>query len=356
MRDPFTWSLPLPRIFGISVRVHLLFFVFALVMWLRMLAKDQPDGSGAAMLALLVLIFLSVLLHELGHCYAARLVDGDAREILLWPLGGLAFCDVPHTPRANFITAAGGPAVNLLLTVVCALVLVYAGFWPSLDPRFEQAWWTRLSSFDGVEYGSKFSHAATLGHLLDDWQVLVAQLFWVNWFSLLVNVLLIGFPLDGGRMFQALLWPRLGYRQSMVYAIVAGFVVMVIVGVFALVQNEVLILCLALFIYTACKWQWVVLETGGEESVFGYDFSQGYTSLEKDQPPPPPRRRRPNVLQRWWQRRTARKLLREQERQLAEEKRMDELLEKIQRQGKGALTDEEHRFLKRVADKYRNRN
>ena len=46
---------------------------------------------------------------------------------------------------------------------------------------------------------------------------------------------------------------------------------------------------------------------------------------------------------------------REQQTQLQEEQRMDELLEKIQREGKHALTDEEQRFLKRVADKYRNR-
>jgi Zn-dependent protease len=355
MRDPFSWSVPLGRIFGITVRVHVLFIVFALVMWLRMLGKDRPDGAATAILVLLVLIFLSVLLHELGHCYAARLVDGDAREILLWPLGGLAYCEVPHTPRANFITAAGGPAVNLLLCVVCGLVLAYAGFWPSFDPRFEQAWTTDLTSWrDGKLYGSDYSLLASTH--LQEWQVLVARFFWVNWFSLLVNVLLIGFPLDGGRMFQALLWPRFGYRQSMFYAIIAGFLVMMVVGIFALVQNEVLILCLALFIYKSCQHQWIVLETGGEEGLFGYDFSQGYTSLEKDQPAPTPRRRRPNFFQRWWQRRTARKLQREQERQLAEEQRMDELLDKIQRQGKAALTDEEHRFLKRVADRYRNRN
>jgi Zn-dependent protease len=353
MRDPFSWSLPLGRLFGITIRVHILFLVFALVMWLRMTGKDLPAGSGMAMLVLLTLTFVAVLLHELGHCYAARLVDGDAREVLLWPLGGLAFCEVPNTPRANFVTAAGGPAVNLLLCAGSGAALAAGGFWPNFSPLFDQVWVTRLVSWqDGLVYGSQFSG---LSHRLEAWQVLAAQFFWVNWFLFLLNTLLIGFPLDGGRMFQALLWPRLGYRQSMLYAITAGFVVMIIVGIFSLWQNEVLILCLALFIYTACKHQWIVLETGGEDSLFGYDFSQGYTSLEKDQPAPP-RRRRPNVFQRWWQRRAARKLQREQERQQAEEQRMDELLDKIQREGKGALTDEEHRFLKRVADKYRNRH
>jgi len=184
--------------------------------------------------------------------------------------------------------------------------------------------------------------------------LLLARLFWVNWVLLLINVLLIGFPLDGGRMFQCLLWPRFGYRQATLAAVFAGFVVMFVLFIYALADNEVFALCLALFIFMACRQQWIILETGGEDSVFGYDFSQGYTSLERDQPPRP-RKKRQSFLQRWLQRRAARRLQRELETREAEERRMDELLEKIQREGKQALTDEEHRFLKRVADKYRNR-
>ena len=48
-----------------------------------------------------------VLLHEFGHCAGARAVDGDAHQILMWPLGGLAAIEVPHTPRANFMPRAG---------------------------------------------------------------------------------------------------------------------------------------------------------------------------------------------------------------------------------------------------------
>jgi hypothetical protein len=185
--------------------------------------------------------------------------------------------------------------------------------------------------------------------------MLVARFFWINWVLFLINVCIVGFPLDGGQMAQALLWPRLGYKQAMLTAIFLGFLFMLLIGGYSLVEKDPLIFCLALFIYVSCKQQWIILENGGEESLFGYDFSQGYTSLERDQPRPP-RRRRPNFFRRWLQRRAAEKLLREQDRQLAEEQRMDELLEKIQREGKQALTDEENRFLKRVSDKYRHRH
>jgi hypothetical protein len=187
--------------------------------------------------------------------------------------------------------------------------------------------------------------------------IVLARLFWVNWVLALINVVLIGFPLDGGRMFQALLWRYVGYRQATLAAIFAGFLVMFVVGLAAIIFNELLALCLAVFIYIACRQEWIALESGGEEGPFGYDFSQGYTSLERDQVTAVPHqpRRKQNWWQRWRQKHNAKKMQREQEQREAEERRMDELLAKVQREGMGALTDEEKRFLKRVSDRYRNR-
>jgi Zn-dependent protease len=288
-------------------------------------------------------------------------VGGEASEVLLWPLGGLATVEVPSTPKANFLTAFGGPAVNLGLCLLATGVMVSCSLRPNLDPRPEQAWWTVVTHFgEGKVMGSRFATDPQLHvqELLPYWQFLLVQFFWVNWFLFLLNVLLVGFPLDGGRMLQAALWPRLGYRESMQIAIFVGFVVMFLVGVFALVKNELLWLCLAMYIYFACKFEWLKLDHAAEDSLFGYDFSQGYTSLEHSgerEQAERPRRRKQSFWQRFWQRRAARRMQREQQTQLQEEQRMDQLLEKIQREGKHALTDEEQRFLKRVADKYRNR-
>jgi stage IV sporulation protein FB len=355
MRDPFTWSIPLVRLFGVTVRLHVLFIVFVIVMWLQKLS--QEEGESTWMLVLMGLFFVSVLLHEFGHCFAARAVDGEASEVLIWPLGGLARCDLPHSAKAHFVTAAGGPAVNLLLCALAGAVLYGCKFYPSFNPLPDQCWYTLLVNMEtGKTWGSRWA-----GQLATETLplplYLTAQFFWVNWFSFLVNVLLVGFPLDGGRLLQSALWPRLGYRTAMRAAIVAGYVVMFVVGIYALVSKELLVLCLAGFIYFACTLEWRQLEMGGEESLFGYDFSQGYTSLERDQPAPPPRRkRRQNFLKRWLQRRAQDKLKRQQQQQEADERRMDALLEKIARQGKQALTDEEQRFLKRVSDRYRNRH
>src|SRR5207248_9951886 len=97
MNDPIPWSFPLPgRPFGITVKVHLLFPIVAVGLIVRT-AFQQGAVPGVWQDAtwVMIVLLLSVLLHEFGHCAGARLVYGDAAEILIWPLGGLASIDVP---------------------------------------------------------------------------------------------------------------------------------------------------------------------------------------------------------------------------------------------------------------------
>jgi len=157
-------------------------------------------------------------------------------------------------------------------------------------------------------------------------------------------------------MLQAALWPSLGYRQSMLTAVFVGFAVVFIVRLYSIIVSSGLALCLALFIYASCQRQWVMLETGDGEGVFGYDFSQGYTSLERDhaQAAPAPVKPKQSWFRRWLTKRAQKRLQREIEQREAEEKRMDELLQKLHKEGRQALTDEEQRFMKRVSDRYRN--
>jgi Zn-dependent protease len=354
MRDPFSWSFPLGRLFGIQIKVHILFPIIALGLILRATTYTPPlyyANIWVDVCVLMAILAVSVLLHEFGHCFAARAVNGEATEVLLWPLGGLASVELPQQPRAHFLTAAAGPATNLLIALACAVLLGFAvnpatqpPWYPLWKPwRVDDAGAVALTAWSGASY-------ATAG-----WPALLARVFWVNWVLFLLN-LLPGFPLDGGRMLQAALWPRCGYRPATLYAIVAGFVCVLVVGLVAIIFNEVLAGFLAVFIYFACRNQWIILETGGEDALFGYDFSQGYTSLERDMPAAPARPKRQSWWQRWRQKRLAQKLQREEETRVYEEGRMDALLEKVAREGMGALTDEERRFLKRVSDRYRNRH
>jgi len=366
MRDPLSWSIPLGRLFGINIRVHLLFPLVALGLILRATTTPKngpalPEGAWIDATLIMGFLFFSVLLHEFGHCFGARAVNGDASDVLLWPLGGLAYCDVPHNPRANFICTAAGPAVNLVLCLICGLLLFFfhtngAHEWQALQPV-----WNPLAGYPGRVDASTFDMTAWSGATVQvgvySWQALLSRFFWVNWVNFLFNMVLIGYPMDGGRLFQAILWSYVGYRKATLAAVFAGFVTMCVVALWAIIANELLPFLLAVFIYQSCQHQWMLLESGGEESVFGYDFSQGYTSLEreKDDPPSVPQRKL-SWWQRWLQRRAARKIQRELDDREADERRFDQLLEKISSQGMPSLTDEEKRFMKQFSDRYHNRN
>ena len=59
-------------------------------------------------------LFLIVLLHEFGHALACRSVGGTANQIVLWPLGGVAYVDPPPRPGAELWSIAAGPLVNVV--------------------------------------------------------------------------------------------------------------------------------------------------------------------------------------------------------------------------------------------------
>ena len=156
-RDPITWSFPLPwRPLGVTIRVHVLFPVVIVGIVLGVLTGKQfASGLGAQACIVLALLFVCVLLHELGHVIAARRLDGDANEILLWPLGGLTFVEVPRSARAYCWAALAGPAVNLFLAAAAAGALVALGFVPPLNPLISPLNPHLYSWKDGINYASR---------------------------------------------------------------------------------------------------------------------------------------------------------------------------------------------------------
>ena len=99
--NPINWSFRAGRLWGIDVRVHVTFVICAIVLlWMEL---PKPGSGEAVSLRRAVvdafgtygMLFAVVLLHEFGHCFGARHVGGDADEILLWPLGGLASVNPP---------------------------------------------------------------------------------------------------------------------------------------------------------------------------------------------------------------------------------------------------------------------
>ena len=92
-------SIRLGRFFDITIRVHVLFFL--LIGYWLLTGRDWRVE-----LAFCAMLFGTVLVHEFGHCFGARSVGGYAHDILMWPLGGLAYAHAPMRPwpQVYFIT------------------------------------------------------------------------------------------------------------------------------------------------------------------------------------------------------------------------------------------------------------
>lgn len=403
MRDPMSWSVRVFTAFGIPVRVHIFFFVITIGLFLRQIGmKDNPVGWVDILLYTVVLLFLIVLLHEFGHCYGARRVGGEAKEVLLWPLGGLASVDVPHTPRANFVATAAGPLVNVLICLACAGGLALAGFLPNLNPlaALTSPYVSEMHNvLDGRDYTSvyglkmykpgttepvatpvenyekalkelgvtsqrvtwppdqtaQWAASLTTGGaaeraLAPTWAVWLNRTFGLSWLLFLFN-LIPAYPLDGGRLLQCLIWARADHRRGVTVAAYSGFAVAVVFLIVSIAVNEALFMGLALFMLYESSMALHRLEA--EDGPFGYDFSGGYTTLEKDEEPSTPVKK-PGWFARWRAARLARRLQREAEERAREEERVDQLLDKIARYGKDSLTEEERRFLERVSARKRN--
>jgi len=383
MRDPMSWSIPVFRAFGIQVKVHLLFFIFTIGMFLRQVGmKGNPIWWVDVFLFTVVALFLSVLLHEFGHCFGARHVGGDAKEVLIWPLGGLAYVDVPHNARAHFITVVAGPGVNVAICLVCAIAMAATGYLPSLNP-LKNPYIAEVYNYQ--EKRHETSRYGTPAGAVEAWArslpaemqrsltperieeivrqsgietreapigiVWAYRIFFLNWVLLLFN-LIPAYPLDGGRMLQSVIWSRRDYRKGVVVAAYTGFGVAVLFLVVSIAVNEALFMGLSLFMLYESSMALYRLEME-DTGPFGYDFSAGYTSLEKDEEPPP-RPKRAGWFKRWRQARLARRMQRENEERARDEERMDQLLDKIARTGKESLTEEERRFLERMSARRRN--
>jgi Zn-dependent protease len=74
-------------------------------------------------------LFLIVLLHEFGHALACRQVGGTADQIMLWPLGGVAYVNPPPRPGATLWSIAAGPLVNVVLLPILFVIGTLSRSW-----------------------------------------------------------------------------------------------------------------------------------------------------------------------------------------------------------------------------------
>ena len=86
-----TWSIPAGQIFGVNLRIHFSFVLLLLYLWT--IDPQTTANGGARGLAMVGLLFVSVVLHELGHLGMAARSGTKVRAIVLFPIGGLTVSD-----------------------------------------------------------------------------------------------------------------------------------------------------------------------------------------------------------------------------------------------------------------------
>jgi Zn-dependent protease/predicted transcriptional regulator len=205
-----SWSIPAGRIFGIEFRIHLTFLFLLAFVWMTDSASHgQADAVRG--LALVCIILVCVLLHELAHAAVARRAGVPIKSIILLPIGGITMVDDSRTLAENTAVrwkrevriALAGPLMNIFLAVLTAVVLAV------VVPATPLWQWPFLGS----------------NHLL-------RSIVWANLYIAGLN-LLPAYPMDGGRVLRALLVRKMDVVGATRRALLVGQVfaiVFILVG------------------------------------------------------------------------------------------------------------------------------
>ncbi|MDP2358928.1 MAG: site-2 protease family protein [Beijerinckiaceae bacterium] len=220
------WSLTLGRIAGTAVRIHVTFLL--LLAWIGY-AAFQSGGSQAAVsgVVFIVLLFACVLAHEFGHITMARRFGIATPDVTLLPIGGVAALErMPTKPREQLLVALAGPAVNVVIAAVLLLWL-----WLAADTE------TLARGMSRVE---------------DPNVSLIARLAAANVVLFVFN-LIPAFPMDGGRVLNAVLAMRMDKNRALQISARIGQIMAFVFGFLGLANGAPLLVFIAIFIYLAAS-------------------------------------------------------------------------------------------------------
>jgi stage IV sporulation protein FB len=255
---------------------------------------------------------------------------------------------VPREPHREVIVALAGPLVHFCAILTVGLTLLVLG----------------------EKLGDVLLHPLYPAGMLSGSLGIVAlkMAFWINCLLLLIN-LAPASAVDGGRALRSILWPVMGYRGAIRTVNRSGMMLALMLCLLAIVLNDpaessrieprivptwlpLSVLALYFFFSSQPEPQ-PAEEDDSDDELFGYDFSQGFSSLEHSGPEPRTRQRGP--MRRWLQQRQETKERRLREIEAEEERRVDDVLIRVKELGIDGLSPEDRSLLHRVSARYRNR-
>jgi Zn-dependent protease/predicted transcriptional regulator len=208
-------SWQIAKVAGIDIYIHVTFPI--LLAWVA-LSEFLPRRSwwdAAEGLIFIGLLFVIVVLHELGHALMAKRHGIRTRDITLLPIGGVARLErIPEDPQQELQVALAGPVMNVALAFILYVTIFAGGL---------------LSPVTGVVFNDANTFAKFLWNLL-----------WVNVYLVLFN-LLPAFPMDGGRVLRALLAMRMEYVRATQIAATLGQGMAWVFALLGLLSNPLLI-------------------------------------------------------------------------------------------------------------------
>jgi Zn-dependent protease len=215
-------SFNIGKVFGIDLKINITFLFLLLWVALSSLLNGASVGNALSEMTFIIILFVLVVLHELGHALTAKKFGIVTKDILLLPIGGVARLEkMPEDPKQEFLVAIAGPAVNLVIGALLFVGLLVSGFFnqPLSLALVEENLWMQL---------------------------LIANI------TLVLFNLIPAFPMDGGRMFRSLLALRMDPVKATSIAARIGQGIAVVIGVLGFFFNPWLVLT-AIFVWVGAK-------------------------------------------------------------------------------------------------------
>lgn len=266
-------SLQIARILNIPIKLH---WTFILLFPVGYYLLEQP-GVGTENLVyfsiLFALISVCVIFHEYGHALAAKYYGIKTDDIILSPLFGVARIQkLPDTPLGEFVVAFAGPLVNILIGILLFMYLQIS------QPDF-------LSTLGYEIYQSIIAEGKRVVQLPSDFSkvnIALAILIFVN-LGLVIFNLIPAFPMDGGRMFRAVLNLFMNKLSATKWATFIGKIIAVGICIVSIYFSQYIMAIVAIFIFymAASEYRMVQGEYFRNQFVVEEMMTKSFTKLNQ---------------------------------------------------------------------------